>query len=371
MPDKPVDPFYVEPFLPSNEPGWFGGASSPALSWEDIQRMTLAGKEGGGQVADAFSKRIDALIRAKKHPKTMPAPFWIGRDAPEAEVDPILRDDEAVVVEERLPPVTVEPPIVPEDEGAFPDEIAQAPLTKKEQKQANYRESIQSGMEAAIRKVKRQPTPTVSPPSDGDFTIINRNNPTYRRYLKIAELTYGSKMADMVAQMKTLNFKEGRSDNRTPYSLQLIQSMFASGQSSLRGERGYDESVSAKDRKELIQDLIDGTKAALDSVEAFSRELAVAHPRWREFVLKGPDGSRDRELLIYGIQQQRLDGYYKAWLNPDKPEGPFRVPKHLANTGGPVREFYFRKRYEVERAGIDILPINNIILGDVTGRDRK
>lgn len=382
MPDEPYvappDPIYGDPFKPSNRPGWWeGSGSNPLLTWEDIQRMSLAGKEGGGEVAGEFARRIERLLKAKNQKTVMPPPFWIGQesilegDQPAAPVHP---EKQVIARGEILPPPVVDPPVAPAaDEGVFPDEVAQGPLplTKKEQKRADFSEMFGRGLDAAAGKVRPRPKPVVGPPSGADFSIVDRNNPVYRAHLRATKGKYTGVMADMVAQMHTLNHEFGVNENPNPYSIRDVQAMFSTGEITIRAARLAETGAKRLADKELVEDLLFATKAALDSVGLISIAEIKTHPQANAMMASGPLGKREIELLENDIKNRRLDGYYMLWLDPDKPEGAKRLPSDKPKIGGRVRLHYFDLRNQAEEKGLRIQPINDIILGEQIGQRRS
>jgi hypothetical protein len=384
MPDepwvRPPDPVYGDPFNPGNDPSFwesFGPTtrSDPLLSYEDIQRMYLFGLENEGGMSEEFGRRVDELIKSREKKVTLPPPFWIGMEE--------LSGKAAQPEGELLPPAVVEPPMAPRepsmaqeiDEGAFPDEVAQAPVPltkkeKKEKKRADFAEMFGRGLDAAVRKITPPPKPTKGPPtgvaSGNDFTIVDRNRSIYRTYLKIAQRKYGPEMADMAAQMRTLNYDQGTSENPDPYQLRDIQAMFATGKQSLRAAHSAATGAKRKEDVDLVTDLTVATEKALESVHLISSLEVQAHPGVDE-LSAGRFGEADVLTLLNKIKQARLEEYYQAWLDPDKEEGAKAVPEGREKIGGKVRLHYFDLRSKAEEKGIKIQPINDIILGAQRG----
>lgn len=375
MPQEPFvpDPVYGEPFRPGNNPSfWEGSPSDPLLSYEDIRRMYLYGLETEEGMSDEFGRRVDNLVESREKKVTMPPPFWVGMEELSGEV--------AQPEGELLPPAVVEQPRVPQeppavadvDEGAFPDEVAQAPRTKPKTKAPpwleRYRAAAKSRVESVRPPTKTTTGPPAGPASGDDFTIVDRNRSLYRTYLKITQRKYGPEMADMAAQMRTLNYDQGTAKNPTPYQLRDIQAMFATGKRSLR--EAYTAATGAKTKadQELVQDLLVATKAAIDSVELITQFSVESHPLFEQY-RAGYFGDITIPELKEKIKQARLDRYYQVWLDPNKPEGSRALPKGREKIGGATRLHYFKLRDEAERKGLRIQPINDIILGASEGEE--
>lgn len=383
MPDepwvKPIDPVYGDPFNPGNNPSWwesFGPTttSDPLLSFEDINRMYLYGLETEGGMSEEFDRRVDNLIESREKKVTMPPPFWVGMEELSGEV--------AQPEGELLPPAVVEQPRVPQeppavadvDEGAFPDEVAQAPRTKPKTKAPPWLENYRAGAKSRAESSKPSTKTTTGPPagpsagpaSGDDFTIVDRNRSLYRTYLKITQRKYGPEMADMAAQMRTLNYDQGSAKNPTPYSLRDIQLMFSTGKTNLREAQYAATGAQRQVDKDLVEDLTVATEKALESVHLISSLEVQAHPEVDK-MSAGRFGDSDVLTLLNKIKQARLEEYYRAWLDPDKEEGAKAVPRGRKKIGGAVREHYFDLRSKAEERGIKIQPINDIILGAQRG----
>ena len=357
-----ADPFYTDEF-DQNDPEFAG------LTWDDIMRMSQLGRMGPTGTAEAFAARLGVLMEEKNKQQAAPPAFWLGRETePEAApLGDIAGPPVDAPVEELLPPAAIDQPAVPQDpalapkvdEGAFPDE-GPMPLTKKERRRANLSAAFGEGLKARVRM--STPTPTAGPATTGppsSFTIVDRDNSIYQRYLKLGRGKYSGNAADMMAQMKTLNYYEGTAQNPSPYSLGDVRLMFATGEKKIADAIAVSSGAQTDDDKALVVDLINATKRALESLDGHAIDYLKTQKEYQQ--RSASLDPNDKAWLAWKLSQTKegmLERFYRAWS-----EGGGQQPDRYRRAGGQVRTRYYTLRQRAEGQGIEIAPLNDLILG--------